>query len=282
MTGRLAAYLWIGAGALAVSAGAALTGGTGMAHADSTSSTSTASTTSTASASSASSTTHHKHLPTMTSPQAVVSKPLKVKGSRHPATVQRTAAAAPSESPASAMHTALAAQAAAIAAEKKAFVTDLRTTLHGPTSIPHLSESQIYTGTGSVALLDASGTWNHLARDLNSSALHIESAATALSARHLLGPATAPFVGWLHAAANQAELAAAQARSAASQAFAAGSAFESAFSANVPPAHIAANRATLIALTASNIFGLNVPAIAATEALYAEMWARDVRHALHH
>jgi PPE-repeat protein len=43
----------------------------------------------------------------------------------------------------------------------------------------------------------------------------------------------------------------------------------------VPPPAIAANRASLMALIATNIFGQNTPAIAATEALYAEMWAQD-------
>src|ERR1700728_1841472 len=38
---------------------------------------------------------------------------------------------------------------------------------------------------------------------------------------------------------------------------------------------IAATRALLQALVATNLFGQNSPAIAATEALYAEMWAQD-------
>jgi PPE-repeat protein len=38
---------------------------------------------------------------------------------------------------------------------------------------------------------------------------------------------------------------------------------------------IAANRALLMALVATNFFGQNTPAIAATEAQYAEMWAQD-------
>ena len=43
----------------------------------------------------------------------------------------------------------------------------------------------------------------------------------------------------------------------------------------VPPPVIAANRALLQALVATNLFGQNTPAIAATETLYAEMWAQD-------
>ena len=43
----------------------------------------------------------------------------------------------------------------------------------------------------------------------------------------------------------------------------------------VPPPVIEANRALLQALVATNLFGQNTPAIAATETLYAEMWAQD-------
>jgi PPE-repeat protein len=43
----------------------------------------------------------------------------------------------------------------------------------------------------------------------------------------------------------------------------------------VPPAEIAANRSLLAVLVATNFLGVNAPAIAATEALYAEMWAQD-------
>ena len=43
----------------------------------------------------------------------------------------------------------------------------------------------------------------------------------------------------------------------------------------MPPPVIAANRALLMALVATNFFGQNTPAIMATEALYAEMWAQD-------
>jgi len=43
----------------------------------------------------------------------------------------------------------------------------------------------------------------------------------------------------------------------------------------VPPPVIAANRALLQVLVASNLFGQNTPTIAATETLYAEMWAQD-------
>jgi PPE-repeat protein len=52
-------------------------------------------------------------------------------------------------------------------------------------------------------------------------------------------------------------------------------AYEAAFAMTVPPPVIAANRALLMALIATNFFGQNTPAIMATEAHYMEMWAQD-------
>jgi PPE-repeat protein len=66
-----------------------------------------------------------------------------------------------------------------------------------------------------------------------------------------------------------------QAEQTAIQAKAAAAAYEVTFAAMVPPPVIAANRALLQALVATNLFGQNSPAIAATETLYAEMWAQD-------
>jgi PPE-repeat protein len=68
---------------------------------------------------------------------------------------------------------------------------------------------------------------------------------------------------------------AAQAEQAAIQAKAAAAAYEEAFASTVPPPVIAANRAQLTALVATNVLGQNAPAIAATEAEYIEMWAQD-------
>jgi PPE-repeat protein len=80
--------------------------------------------------------------------------------------------------------------------------------------------------------------------------------------------AVVPYVSWMSTAAAQAEESASQARAAAA-------AFETAFGLTVPPPVIAANRALLAALVATNFFGQNTPAIMATEAQYSEMWAQD-------
>ena len=76
-------------------------------------------------------------------------------------------------------------------------------------------------------------------------------------------------MSWLSTTAGQAEQTASQARAAAS-------AYETALSATVSPAEIAANRTQLLSLLQANIFGQYNAAIAALEAEYAQFWAQDV------
>ena len=83
-----------------------------------------------------------------------------------------------------------------------------------------------------------------------------------------MAAAAAPYAAWMSATAGQAELAATQAQAAAG-------AHAAAFAATVHPAVVATNRTQLMTLVASNLFGQNTPAIAATEAQYGEMWAQD-------
>ena len=124
-------------------------------------------------------------------------------------------------------------------------------------------------------MLAAAGAWNGLAAELRASALGYSSVLSELTSQAWHGPASAsmaaavaPYVAWLSTSAAQAEETAAQAEAAVA-------AYEAAFAATVPPPVIAANRAQLMALIATNFFGQNTPAIAATEAQYAEMWAQD-------
>src|ERR1700744_302624 len=76
------------------------------------------------------------------------------------------------------------------------------------------------------------------------------------------------YIPWMTTTSAQAEQTAVQASAAAS-------AYESAFAMTVPPPEIAANRAQLAMLVATNVIGQNTPAIAANEAMYGEMWAQD-------
>lgn len=140
---------------------------------------------------------------------------------------------------------------------------------------PEINSGRMYVGPGSGPMLAAATAWETLAAELHSTASAYQSVVTSLTAGPWLGPsATAmsaaafPYVAWARAAATQAEQTANQAQAAAV-------AYETAFAETVPPPVIAANRSLLMALVATNIFGQNTPAIAATEAQYAEMWAQD-------
>ena len=139
---------------------------------------------------------------------------------------------------------------------------------------PEINSGRIYSGPGSAPLLAAASAWDGLATELQSTAASYSSTLSELSSGWQ-GPsstsmtaAAAPYTEWLSTTADQAAQTALQAQSAAA-------AYEAAFAASVPPPLIAANRAQLAALVATNLLGQNTPAIAATEATYAEFWAQD-------
>lgn len=124
-------------------------------------------------------------------------------------------------------------------------------------------------------MLAAAAAWTTMAAEMRSAAAGYGSVVSDLTSEGWFGPssmsmsvATAPYLAWLSTTATQAEQAGTQANAAAA-------AYEYAFAMTVPPPVIAANRTQLATLVATNIFGQNTPAIAATEAQYAEMWAQD-------
>ena len=140
---------------------------------------------------------------------------------------------------------------------------------------PEVNSGRMYAGPGPGSMLAAAAAWQSLAEELTSAASGYGSVVSTLTSGSWTGPssismaaAAAPYVTWLSATGDQAQ-------QAATQATAAASAYESAFAATVPPPIIEANRSLLAALVATNVLGQNTPAIAATEALYAEMWAQD-------
>src|ERR1700729_2485051 len=140
---------------------------------------------------------------------------------------------------------------------------------------PEVNSSLMYSGAGSGPLMAAASAWDEVAADLESAAASYQTVLTQLTGTTWLGPtsarmaaATAPYVDWLATTAGQAAETSAQARFAAA-------AYEGAFAGTVPPAVIDANRSLLAALVATNFLGQNTPAIAATEALYMEMWFQD-------
>jgi PPE-repeat protein len=140
---------------------------------------------------------------------------------------------------------------------------------------PEINSGLIYSGPGSGPMMAAAAAWDGLAGELGTAASGYNSVISELTSGHWVGPtaqrmlaAVVPYVSWLSAVAAQSEQTATQARAAAA-------AFEAAFMMTVPPPVIAANRVLLANLIATNFFGQNTPAIAATEAQYMEMWAQD-------
>lgn len=140
---------------------------------------------------------------------------------------------------------------------------------------PEVISTQIYSGPGAGPLLDAAAAWEALAAELHATAASYGSVISDLvdeswtgESSQAMAAAAAPYVAWMSATASQAEQTAAQAQAAAG-------AYEAALAATVPPIVVAANRLELVELLQTNLLGQNDAAIAANEADYAEMWARD-------
>lgn len=140
---------------------------------------------------------------------------------------------------------------------------------------PEVNSGRMYAGPGAGSMLAAAGAWDGLAADLQTTAAAAGSVVSGLTDESWQGPAStsmaaavAPYLTWMTATAAQLEQVANQARAAVA-------AYEAAFAMTVPPPLIAANRAQLMALIATNFLGQNTAAIMATEAHYGEMWAQD-------
>lgn len=140
---------------------------------------------------------------------------------------------------------------------------------------PEFNSGRIYTGPGAESLISAATAWQNLATELQATADSYTAVLANLTGGPWVGPsaltmaaAAAPYVGWMRQTATLAA-------QTATQASAAATAYETAFAAHVPPPVIAANRALLAQLMATNLLGQNTAAIAATEAHYGDMWAQD-------
>jgi PPE-repeat protein len=140
---------------------------------------------------------------------------------------------------------------------------------------PEVNSAKMYAGPGSASMLAAATAWNGLASELRWQAANYSSIISNLigedwqgQASTAMASAVAPYTTWMNATAAQAE-------ETAGQATAAAAAFEAAHGMTVPPPVIAANRAQLASLVATNVLGQNAPAIAVTEAHYGQMWAQD-------
>lgn len=140
---------------------------------------------------------------------------------------------------------------------------------------PEINSGRIYSGPGPGPMLAAAAAWDEIATELQLAATGYASVISELTSSQWLGAsaramlsAVSPYIDWLNTTAAEAEITA-------SQAGAAVAAYEMVFTLVVPPPVIAANRVLLMTLAATNFFGQNTPALAATEADYLEMWAQD-------
>jgi PPE-repeat protein len=146
---------------------------------------------------------------------------------------------------------------------------------------PEINSARMYAGPGSGPLMAAAAAWDGLTAQLETFAARYSALVSELhgswsgASSAAMSTASAPYIAWVTRTSQQAEQAASQARAAAA-------AYEMAFASTVPPVVVAANRALLAMLVATNFFGQNTPAIAATEAAYAEMWAQDAAAMYHY
>jgi PPE-repeat protein len=133
----------------------------------------------------------------------------------------------------------------------------------------------MYMGAGATPLIQAANAWATLAAELTSMSAAFSQVVNGLNTTWhgpsalAMTAASVPHITWLMTTAGLASETAARA-------MAAVAAFEAAFISTVPPPLVAANRARLADLVATNFLGINTPAIMATEAQYMQMWAQDV------
>jgi PPE-repeat protein len=135
---------------------------------------------------------------------------------------------------------------------------------------PEITSALIHSGPGPGSLLTAANAWRQLAIELGQTATGYASTVAGISWQ---GPSatamtlsTLPYIAWLHTTAGQAAQMSMAATTMASS-------FVATQTAVVHPSVVTENRTLLAHLIATNVFGINFPAIAATELQYMQMWA---------
>ncbi|OMC50955.1 hypothetical protein A5747_23830 [Mycobacterium sp. IS-836] len=135
---------------------------------------------------------------------------------------------------------------------------------------PEITSALIHSGPGPESLLAAAEAWRQLAIELGQTAADYASTVASIPWQ---GPSatamtlsTIPYVSWMQTTATQAAQLSMAATSMAGS-------FVATQTAIVHPSVVAANRKLLAQLIATNYFGINFPAIAATELQYLQMWA---------
>jgi PPE-repeat protein len=139
---------------------------------------------------------------------------------------------------------------------------------------PEVISARIHAGPGADSLLEAATVWESLGAGLEDAA-GVHGTALAALTEAWQGPsstamvqAVKPYLKWLRATAQQCQQMAVSVQDAVA-------AFSAVRASVVPVAEVRANRTRLVQLLATNRFGINLPAIAATEEQYLEMWATD-------
>ena len=139
---------------------------------------------------------------------------------------------------------------------------------------PEITAALIHSGPGAGSWVEASGVWQQLAIELEDSLPGYGSVLSSLAdawggpSSMAMIEAVGPYLAWVRTTARQCEQLAASAQAAAA-------AFELASRAMVFPVQVSANRTRLAELLATNWFGSNLAAIAATEDEYEGMWLNN-------
>lgn len=139
---------------------------------------------------------------------------------------------------------------------------------------PEIISALIHSGPGAWSLIEAAGFWQELSAELEQSASSYAAELSWLSttwhgpSSMAMAQALEPYLAWLRLTAQQCQQTAASVQVVAA-------AFEWTHWTVVHPSLVAANRARLAMLLATNFFGVNYPAIAETEAEYHTMWVNN-------
>lgn len=139
---------------------------------------------------------------------------------------------------------------------------------------PEVISALIHAGPGSGSLLAAASAWHQLGLELDESVRSHAAVLTSLGgtwhgpSAAAMASAAEPYLDWLAVTAQQCQQVGASVHAVVA-------AFELTHFAVVHPSVVLANRTRLAFLLATNFFGINLPAIAETEAEYQAMWANN-------
>jgi PPE-repeat protein len=139
---------------------------------------------------------------------------------------------------------------------------------------PEVTSALIHSGPGAGSLIAASGMWQQLSAELEESVRGYASVLSSLTgvwrgpSSTAMVQAVEPYLAWLRVTAQQC-------RQIGSSVQTVVAAFELTHFTVVHPVQVSANRTRLAYLLATNFFGINLPAIAETEAEYEAMWVNN-------